>query len=312
MKKIYSLFTAVLMASSMMATVESVDFSQKGYTDQQYVEYYSGNNFGVDFDVNTSGMTINHARYYTSGNAIRVYAGGNFQVHVVDSFKISSVVIGFGSGDGSYGNDNQLTPSIGQFDGTTWTGNASKVKFTVGAKSDGTTGGHRRIQSIAITYHEDTSEDTGIIDPSTNIVAYIGEGISTLGELVRNPEVFGEWMSQYPIKYAANAEIMVKIANTEEVFGCPGTLPGCSDLAYYPARNEYCYIEEAGWHNIYFRPNRDGGDDWCRGCIKIEHLPQAPDPTNFAEAALFAGQEDENAVYNNGKFYTLEGYVKEI
>ena len=62
MKKIYSLLIALLVAGSMMATSETVDFSQQGYEDQQYVEYYGGNNFGVDFDVNTSGMTINHAK----------------------------------------------------------------------------------------------------------------------------------------------------------------------------------------------------------------------------------------------------------
>ena len=313
MKKIFSLLIALLVAGSMMATVESVDFSQQNYTDQQYVEYYGGNNFGVIFDENTSGMTITHAKYFTNGNAIRVYAGGNFQVHVVDSFKISSIVIGFGSGDGANGNDNPLTPSIGQFDGTTWTGNASKVKFTVGAKSDGTNGGHRRIQSMTITYHRDTSGDVPSgIDPSVNIEAYLGAAISKYGSFVRNPEVYGEWMLIYPRKFAADYGVLVHIGNPEDVFGCNETLTGCYELTYYPAPNEYCYIEEGGWHNIYFRPNRDGGDGWCRGCIKIEHLPQAPDPTNFFEAALFVGQEDENAVYNNGKIYTLEGYVKEI
>ena len=313
MKKIYTLLTALLVAGSMMATVESVDFSQQNYTDQQYVEYYGGNNFGVEFDYNTSGMTINHAKYFTNGNAIRVYAGSNFQVHVVDSFKISRIEIGFGSGDGANGNDNPLTPSIGQFDGTTWTGNASKVKFTIGAKSNGATGGHRRIQSIAVTYHRDTSGDNHSgIDPSVNIEAYLGAAISKYGSFVRNPEVYGEWMLIYPRKFAADYGVLVHIGNPEDVFGCNETLPGCTNLTYYPAMNENCPIEEAGWHNIYFRPNRDGGDGWCRGCIKIEQLPQGPDPTNFFEAALFVGQEDENAVYNNGKIYTLEGYVKEI
>ena len=118
-------------------------------------------------------------------------------------------------------------------------------------------------------------------------------------------------MSQYTFKYAENEEIMVRIANTEEVFGCNETLPGCNH-GYYPAKNEYCYIEQAGWHWIYFRPNRDGGDDWCRGCIKMDRLAQAPDPTNCYEAALFVTQEEVNVPYNNGKTYTLEGYVTQI
>lgn len=295
-----------------MATVESVDFSQRGYTDKQYVESYGGEKWYVIFDYNTSGYSITPATYYDSGESVRVYSGSNLTLFTAeDTLKFTRIEIVYGSGDGTNGNDNPLTPSIGQFDGSVWTGNASKVKFTVGAKSNGANGGHRRIHSLIVTYHVDKSESSSI-DPSVNIDAYLGVGISIGGHFVRNPEVYGEWMLIYPRKFPTNDPIIVHIANPEDVFGCTETLPGCYELTYYPAPNEYCYIEEGGWHNIYFRPNRDGGDGWCRGCIKIEHLPQAPDPTNFAEAALFAGQEDENAVYNNGKIYTLEGYVKEI
>jgi hypothetical protein len=312
MKKIYTLLTALLVAGSMMATIESVDFSQQGYTNQQYVESYGGEKWYVIFDYNTSGYSITPAKYYDSGESVRVYSGSNLTLFTAeDTLKFTRIEIVYGSGDGTNGNDNPLTPSIGQFDGSVWTGNASKVKFTVGAKSNGATGGHRRIHSLIVTYHVDKSESSSI-DPSVNIAAYLGPGISTLGSFVRNPEVYGEWMLIYPRKFTADYGVLVHIGNPEDVFGCTETLPGCYELTYYPAPNEYCYIEEGGWHNIYFRPNRDGGDGWCRGCIKIEHLPQAPDPTNFFEAALFVGQEDENAVYNNGKTYTLEGYVKEI
>ena len=310
MKKIYSLFIALLVAGSMMATTASVDFSQQGYTEQAHVEYYDGGKWWVAFDYNTSGYSISPAKYY--GESVRVYCGSNLTLFTAeDTLKFTRIEIVYGSGDGSYGNDNPLTPSIGQFDGSIWTGNASKVKFTIGAKSDGTSGGHRRIHKLIVTYHVDKSESSSI-DPSVNVEAYLGVGISVGGHFVRNPEVYGEWMLMRPLKFTANYEVIVYIANSEDVFGCPEALPGCYELIYYPAPNEYCYIEEAGWHNIYFRPNRDGGDDWCRGCIKIEHLPQGPDPTSCFEAALYVGQEDENAVYNNGKTYTLEGYVKEI
>ena len=310
MKKIYSLLIALLVAGSMMATTASVDFSQQGYTDQAHVESYGGENWWVAFDYNTSGYSISPAKYY--GESVRVYCGSNLTLFTAeDTLKFTRIEIVYGSGDGSYGNDNPLTPSIGQFDGSVWTGNASKVKFTIGAKSDGSSGGHRRIHKLIVTYHVDKSESSSI-DPSVNVEAYLGIGISKLGSFVRNPEVYGEWMLIYPRKFPTNDPIIVNIGNPEDVFGCSPSLPGCYELIYYPAPNEYCYIEEGGWHNIYFRPNKDGGDDWCRGCIKIEHLPQGPDPTNFYEAALFVGQEDENAVYNNGKVYTLEGYVKEI
>lgn len=316
MKKIYSLFIALLVAGSMMAETLSVDFSQQGYTDQQYVDGYESFPVFILLNPDSPGKP---AYYYENGQAVRVYAGGGaIQVEFDNSndngtYKVTKIVFGFGSGDGANGNDNPLTPSIGQFDGTTWTGNASRVKFTIGAKSNGTNGGHRRIKTMAITYHLDTSGDVPSgIDPSVNIEAHLGVAISLGGYFVRNPEVYGEWMLNYPRKFSTNDPIIVHITNPEDVFGCDETLTGCYELTYYPAPNEYCYIEEGGWHNIYFRPNRDGGDDWCRGCIKIEHLPQAPDPTNFYEAALFVGQEDENTTYKNGKIYTLEGYVKEI
>lgn len=310
MKKIYTLLTALLVAGSMMAKTESVDFSKQGYADQAHVESYGGENWWVIFDYNTSGYSITPAKYY--GESVRVYSGSNLTLFTAeDTLKFTRIEIVYGSGDGTNGNDNPLTPSIGQFDGSVWTGNASKVKFTIGAKSNGATGGHRRIHSLIVTYHVDKSESSSL-DPSVNIEAYLGYGISTLGSFVRNPEVYGEWMLIYPRKFPKDEKIMVYINNSEDVFGCSSAMPGCADLLYYPAMNEYCYIEETGWHNIYFRPNRDGGDGWCRGCIKMGRMAQGPDPTSCYEAALFVGQEDENVPYNNGKTYTLEGYVKEI
>ena len=309
MKKFFSLFAAMLMAGTMIAGIqvsESIYFSSEEYSDGQVVSPYTGEHVLITFP---QGSASNAAKYYSG--AVRVYCGGQMKVSISsDGFTLTGITLNFGSGD--YANTNDITASEGSFDGTTWTGSTKELTFTVGKKSDGSLGGHRRISSLYITAEIDEPEEPNGIDPSTNIVAYIGEGISTLRELVRNPEVYGEWMSQYPFKYAANEEIMVRISNTEEVFGCSGTLPGCSDLAYFPARNEYCHIEQAGWHWIYFRPNRDGGDDWCRGCIKMERLAQAPDPTNCYEAALFVGQEDVEVPYNNGKTYTLEGYVTQI
>lgn len=310
MKKILSLLAAILFFGSMFAETLSVDFSQQGYTERAHVDSYGGEKWWVIFDYNTSGYSITPATYY--GESVRVYSGSNLTLFTAeDTLKFTRIEIVYGSGDGTNGNDNPLTPSIGQFDGSVWTGNASKVKFTVGAKSNGATGGHRRIHSLIVTYHVDKSESSSI-DPSVNIDAYLGVGISVGGHFVRNPEVYGEWMLIYPRKFPKDDPIIVHIANPEDVFGCPASLPGCYELIYYPAPNQYCYIEEAGWNQIYFRPNRDGGDDWCRGCIKIEHMAQGPDPTSCYEAALFVGQEDENVTYNNGKVYTLEGYVKEI
>jgi len=308
MKKILSLFVSVLMAGTMLADyLEHINFSHLDiYEEAQVVSSYTGEHAVITF---ISESPVVPAKYYSG--AIRVYCGGKFTISfTTDEYTLTSVEFSYGGGD--YANTNEIIPSVGSFDGYQWSGSARELTFTIGPKEDGTQAGHRRIASMSIRYEKDEEEGPTGIDPSTNVEAYLGIAISTLGQFVRNPDVYGEWKLIYPRRFEANEEISVLISNYSEVFNCPELDAGCKALAYYPAQNEYCYIGEKDWYEIYFRPNRDGGDDWCRGCIKLARMTQGPDPTNCYEAALFVGQEDVEVPYNNGKKYTLEGYVMEV
>ena len=83
----------------------------------------------------------NPPKYYTSGTAVRAYGKNQFTVTSAGG-NISSITIGFGSGDGSL----SISADKGTYSNGTWTGDASSVTFTV---ASGT--GHRRIASISAT-----------------------------------------------------------------------------------------------------------------------------------------------------------------
>ena len=126
------------------AWAETVVFSEQGYDNAQEVTSYVGTDFTVTFN---KGTNSNAPKYYTTGAAIRVYGGGYFTVSS-STKTISQIVIGYGSGDGS----NAITTDVETFDGSTWTGSASSVTFTVGGTS-----GQRRIASIDVTFDEGTT-----------------------------------------------------------------------------------------------------------------------------------------------------------
>ena len=116
---------------------ESVDFSTKSYSDGQEVSSYEGTNFSVTFD---KGTNSNAPKYYNSGTAIRVYAGGYFIVS--SEATITKIVLTFGSSDKT----NTITTNIDTYSNGTWTGSATSVQFTIGGTKD-----HRRIQAIEVT-----------------------------------------------------------------------------------------------------------------------------------------------------------------
>lgn len=83
----------------------------------------------------------NPPKYYTSGTAVRAYGKNKFTVSSTKG-NISSIVIGFGSSDGSL----SISTNTGTYSNGTWTGDASSVTFTVASGS-----GNRRIASITAT-----------------------------------------------------------------------------------------------------------------------------------------------------------------
>lgn len=117
---------------------EEIDFSSLSLENGvAYNEPFNGGSFTVRFDKNG-----NTGKYYETGNAIRVYAGGSFVVSST-SYTIAKIELTYGSGDGS----NEITTNSGTFSTNTWTGSSESVTFAVGGSS-----GHRRIQKIKVTY----------------------------------------------------------------------------------------------------------------------------------------------------------------
>ena len=136
------LLFALIAGGNLTASAadESVTFSKQGYTNAQEVSSYSGTNFSITFD---KGTNSNTPKYYTSGEAIRVYGGGTMTVSSTTK-SIAKIELTFGSSDGS----NKITANVGTYNAGTWTGKASIVTFTVGGAS-----GARRIASVAVTYY---------------------------------------------------------------------------------------------------------------------------------------------------------------
>lgn len=117
------------------------DFSAQGYENGESVT-------SVDLDDNIN-VAFEGGIYYTTGSAVRVYAGKTFTVGqiatktVVNELIIKKIVITFGSGDGT----NAISADSGTYSIGTWTGSASSVKFSVASGS-----GHRRIKAISVEY----------------------------------------------------------------------------------------------------------------------------------------------------------------
>ena len=117
-----------------------LDFTAQGYANAEEVTSLTVDGVTVTFD---KGTNNNAPKYYSTGNAIRVYGGGYFTV--ASEMQIVKVEITFASGEGS----NALSASVGTLEGGLWEGEANSVTFTVGGTS-----GHRRIAKLVVTLGE--------------------------------------------------------------------------------------------------------------------------------------------------------------
>ncbi|MCR5332486.1 MAG: Ig-like domain-containing protein [Bacilli bacterium] len=124
----------------------------------QYSKRYSADTDinGVEIDKTDFTVTMNkgtggnNPKYFTSGTAVRAYAGNTIVVSS-STKKITSITLTFGSGDGS----NTITSSPDGFTSPTWTGEAIEVTFTIGGSS-----GNRRISAVQVTTQTVTPEIT--------------------------------------------------------------------------------------------------------------------------------------------------------
>ena len=134
---LYAVYSRTEEGSGGGHSEESVDFSQQGYTNEQTMSSYTGNDFEIAFN---KGTNSNVPKYYSNGTAIRIYGGGYFTISSEST--ITKIVITFGSSDGS----NAIKTNVDTYSNGTWTGSANSVKFTIGGSS-----GNRRIASLTVT-----------------------------------------------------------------------------------------------------------------------------------------------------------------
>ena len=105
--------------------------------DKQEVSALQFDDITLSFSKGTASQNV--PKYYANGESVRCYAGNTMTVKAGD---ITSIAITFGSGD----SNNAISVNTGTLDGSTWTGNADEVVFTIGGSS-----GNRRFAQLDIT-----------------------------------------------------------------------------------------------------------------------------------------------------------------
>ena len=139
------------------STTVTYDATDQGYDNAQSVSSWLSAPISISF---------NNTRYYTTGNALRVYGGGYFEISTTVG-TITNVALTFGTG----GDSNEITSNVGDFDSGVWTGAASSVKFNVGGSS-----GNRRIQTISVTYLDpDATVENPTLTVDENFSLIVGQ-----------------------------------------------------------------------------------------------------------------------------------------
>lgn len=173
MKKLYLLKTFLLACLFSIVgggvawaeiVTETLDFSSMKLTNEQDMTSWSpGPEYNVSVSFNIGKNTTYPPKYYTSGTAVRVYGGNDFTVTAPKGKVLKSIVITFGSKDGS----NDISASEGTYDKNTktWTPSTApnSVTFTIGGSS-----GNRRIQKLAITYEGDGGGESNLLSFSAS------------------------------------------------------------------------------------------------------------------------------------------------
>ena len=147
-----------LYAQWITSGCRSVAFSSMGYSNAEDV---SSASIGPDFLVSFS----SGAKYYNTGEAVRVYNDGTFTVSSTNDVPITSIRLTFGSEDGN----NTISVNTGTYSGGIWFGSALTVTFTVNYLQSN----HRSIASIkactgGVTLLYDANGGTGTMIDTNN------------------------------------------------------------------------------------------------------------------------------------------------
>lgn len=131
------------VASGNEKTVE-IDFSAQGYSNAQNVTTVSATPLTLTFAKATG---TNDPKYYTTGTAVRMYAGNTM---TITGATVTKVEYTFATGD-----YNNLQVTVGTYTDKTWTGSSSNLVFTSDPnKNSEDKYLQSRIQTMKITYTE--------------------------------------------------------------------------------------------------------------------------------------------------------------
>ncbi len=121
-------------------TTVTVDLTARGYANAEEVTEVVSGDVTLTFD---KGTNSNTPKWYNSGAAVRIYGGGTLTISAGEGKVITSVIITFGTSDGS----NEITVNAGELNDGEWSGRTEELVLTVGGTS-----GNRRFAAIEVIY----------------------------------------------------------------------------------------------------------------------------------------------------------------
>ena len=319
MKKIFSLFAAVLFAGSMMA--DSYVKVTEAPTDWagDYLIVYEAGNVAFDGSLTTLDDVSNTVAVTISEGAIAATEALN-----AAKFTIAKV-------DGGY----SLQAASGKFIGITSNSNGLKAADAVGnythdlsidesgnavikANFEGSTMTlryNKASNQARFRYYKSGQEPValykfaagGDTPPEPKEEFYLTGSFRSWATTADANYKFAATATEgeYSLEAEFDAEITCKAIGLKEG----------ADVKWYPDGMGNDLALEAGEYTIYLRPAGNAGEGWHEGVLKAEKkaAPVLPDPTNCAEAAEAAlSVEKNNDLYNDGKVYTITGFVTEI
>jgi endonuclease I len=128
---------AEVTQGAAVPVTQTINMKAQGYGNGDAVTTVTQEDVTITFGKGTAGSNV--PKYYNTGEAVRCYPGNTM---TVSAQAMTQIYLIFGSGDGT----NPITVDTGTLSGSTWTGNADNVTFTVGGSSS-----NRRFAEVQVT-----------------------------------------------------------------------------------------------------------------------------------------------------------------
>lgn len=128
---------AEVTQGAAVPVTQTINMKAQGYGNGDAVTTVTQENVTITFGKGTAGSNV--PKYYNTGEAVRCYPGNTM---TVSAQAMTQIYLTFGTGDGT----NPITVDTGTLSGSTWTGKADNVTFTVGGSSS-----NRRFAEVQVT-----------------------------------------------------------------------------------------------------------------------------------------------------------------